>query len=137
MVAGVLVVTVVAAYVLLSTTLDDGGYQGPGEVIAIPTFEPVPPWAPCPQAIIEGELVADPAWGLSLRATAWGDIPAVWPHGFFAVLSNGMVSLVNSDGEIVADAGDHIRAGGGVMTVGGEELVRVCSDIEVVSGTRS
>ncbi|HJQ87519.1 MAG TPA: hypothetical protein VJ820_08675 [Propionibacteriaceae bacterium] len=119
--------------VALSTALlSSAVYSGPGEVVAVPTFEPVPDFAPCPQAVIEGNLTADDGWGVILEGTAWGDIPAIWPHGFFAVQEGDTLTLRNVDLEAVARAGDKITAGGGVITVDGVEMARVCSHIEVL-----
>jgi hypothetical protein len=127
-----IIVAAALAAVAASTLLfRPDGDEFTGETVAVPTFEPVPFWAPCPDAEVNGVLAADPEWGLVLHGTAWGDLPAIWPHGFFALRDGGTISLLSASHHIVAREGDRINTGGGVVTVNGIDLVRVCSEIRV------
>lgn len=115
----------------LKAVLTDGdGFPRSGELVAVPTSEPVPVDAPCPSALIEGELVSHPEWGLTIR-TAKGEADmTIWPHGYIGRRIGAAVQLLGADGQVVAREGDRITAGGGMYEVNGRKAIRVCAHVE-------
>jgi hypothetical protein len=91
-------------------------------LITVPTHAPPPTQGtgePCPEALIEGELVADEDSGIALDERLTGQIfKVIWPFGFAARHDGDRLALLNEAGEVVAHEGDLIRIGGG--RVGGE-----------------
>jgi hypothetical protein len=87
----------------------------PDDLIAVPTQSQPPlidvgPVA-CPQALVEGELVADDEVGFVVEA---GDFSTtvIWPHGFVARDAERR-ELLDGSGRVIAREGDHVALGGG------------------------
>jgi hypothetical protein len=102
----------------------------PSNALSDASLIPVPTHAPrrtegsplsCPEALIEGELVANDEWGIALEERLTGDIvKIVWPFGFAARQDGDRLALLNESGEVVAHVGDQVRMGGG--QVGGSDM---------------
>ena len=97
----------------------------PDNLIAVPTQPPPPLVGPvgCPQALLEGELVADDEVGFVVEGTV-----VVWPHGFVARDAERR-ELLDGSGRVMAREGDHVALGGGQSGVGSG--FAVCGQLDV------
>jgi hypothetical protein len=104
----------------------------PARLIALPT-QPPPPLGtagPCPDALIEGALVADARWGLALDDGQSGFVrKLLWPYGYTARRDERVVVL-DERGRIVAAEGDEVRLGGGEVSP--DDAWLICDGIHVV-----
>ena len=76
-------------------------------VVPLPTSEMVPGMA-CNGALLEGELVVHPDWGVVVQGET-----IVWPLGYVGRPRGDVIEILNPAGEVVARTGDVIQAGGG------------------------
>jgi hypothetical protein len=86
-------------------------------VIAVPTQEPVPDGntpPPCPAALVRGQLVPSPDWGVA-RADEEGGLTrqVIWPFGYVAEVQAERLALRSRTGTVVAITGDRLQLGGG------------------------
>ena len=111
-----------------------GEASPPADLIPVPTQEPrgfqLGP-SECPTALLEGMLVADDEVGFVVQDADGVVSSVVWPHGY-AARDGAPRELLDGSGQILARAGDHVRAGGGFLAAGAVEGFSVCGDFEVV-----
>jgi hypothetical protein len=102
-------------------------------LIVVPTQDPAPSDSPrpCPAALVEGDLVADPRWGLVLADVDGLTRKVVWPHGFAARQDGSRLALLDAGGSVVAHEGDRIRIGGG--ETGDDAAWLACGGISLLS----
>lgn len=120
---------VVAAATLLASCADA---SPPPDLIPVPTAPPAglqvgPP--ACPDALLEGELVADDEFGFVVAHADGFTSPVTWPHGYVAREADRR-ELLDSSGRVVAREGDHVALGGGESAAIGPGFV-VCGDFRV------
>jgi len=99
----------------------------PGAQAPVPAGTP----AACPEALIEGTLVADERWGMALAGTDGLRRKVLWPHGYTARREAGGLVLYDAGGSVVAREGDVVAIGGGETGSDGPWLA--CGGISVVS----
>ena len=87
--------------------------------------------APCPAALIEGDLVASDVWGLALRDLGGTTRQVIWPDGYSVSRRPPRVALLNELGVAIAWEGDRVQIGGGEIGAG---VVVACGGITVVAG---
>jgi hypothetical protein len=87
--------------------------------------------APCPAALIEGDLVVSDTWGLALRDLGGTTRQVIWPDDYSVSQRPPRVALLDPSGAAVAWAGDHVQIGGGET---GDGAVVACGGITVVAG---
>lgn len=85
----------------------------------------------CPQALLEGDLLADDASGLVVLPETGFVIEVVWPDGY-VVRDASEREVLDPAGEVVAREGDHVSLGGGMNATGTAFVV--CGPISVVPG---
>jgi len=95
----------------------------PGAQAPVPAGTP----AACPEALIEGTLVADERWGMALAGTDGLRRKVLWPHGYTARREAGGLVLYDVGGSVVAREGDVVSIGGGETGSDGPWLA--CGDI--------
>lgn len=102
-------------------------------VVVVPTQDPGPAGTPgpCPDALIEGTLIADERWGIALEDTDGLTRKVLWPHGYVARPEGSRLALLDRVGSLVAYEGDLVRIGGGETGSDGEWLG--CGGISVVT----
>ena len=88
--------------------------------------------APCPAALIEGEFVANDAWGLALLDADGLTRQVIWPDGYTVSQRPPSVALLDGSGTAVAWAGDRVQIGGG-ETVPDHAWI-ACGGITVIAG---
>lgn len=67
----------------------------------------------CMDALAQGTLVPDTRSGLGLRDSN-GDITSVvWPMGYSALWTDGLIVLFDPSGTAIAQQGDIVQMGGG------------------------
>ena len=91
-------------------------------VIPLPTSE-LAPGMSCNAALLEGELVIHPDWGVAVRGH---NSPIFWPLGYVGRARGDLVEILNPAGDVVARTGDVISAGGGGNTIDGVEGFKMC-----------
>lgn len=107
----------------------------PSTLVAVPTQEPVadgntPP--PCPAALVRGELVSNPEWGVALADQDARIIrQVIWPFGYVAQIQGERLALRSNDGIVVAFTGDRLQLDGG--EVGSDGAWLACGDIEILN----
>ena len=85
------------------------------EYIGIPTQgAPADGVNACMDALASGTLVDDPRWGIALAQDDGSRMQVVWPAGFVARRTDGLLELVNADGNAVAEGGDRVTVAGGM-----------------------
>ncbi len=106
----------------------------PIERVAI-TTENAPAQA-CMEALITGEFVPHPQWGLALRVPGTGELmQPIFPFGYAAVVDGARIALIDGAGRVVAHTGDLIQSSGGSIGGEGNPTVALCDGtIEVVPG---
>ena len=65
-------------------------------------------------ALAGGTIVDDPRWGVALAQDDGTRLQVVWPAGYVARRTDGMLELVDADGDAVARAGDRVTVAGGM-----------------------
>ena len=95
--------------------------QDPG-VVPLPTSE-LGPGMMCNAALLEGELVVHPDWGVAVRGYEY---PIFWPLGYVGRSRGDLIEVLNPAGDVVARIGDVISAGGGGNTIDGVEGFKMC-----------
>lgn len=114
---------------------------GPGASTTTPiqrvaiTTENAPAMA-CMEALITGELVAHPQWGLALQVQGTDEfMRPIFPFGYSAVVNGARIALLDSNGRVVAHTGDVVQSSGGSIGGEGDPAVALCDGtIEVVPG---
>jgi hypothetical protein len=85
------------------------------EYIGVPTQGPPAGGAnACMDALAGGTIVDDPRWGVALAQDDGARLQVVWPAGYVARRTDGVLELVDADGEAVARAGDRVTVAGGM-----------------------
>lgn len=128
---GLMVVIVLGGIGLaMRATMQTSGGGGPrdGDLIAIPTAEPVvaDEGTVCLDAANGGRLAAHPQWGIAVVSGGSGPQRMIWPNGYVARIAGDRLELLDGEGEVVARTGDHIQVGGGETTIGGVQGWIVC-----------
>lgn len=85
----------------------------------------------CPDALLEGELLADDAAGLMVRHAEGFVMMVVWPDGY-TVRDADVRELLDPAGQVVAREGDHVWLGGGMNAAGTAFIA--CGGFRVVPG---
>lgn len=80
------------------------------------------PTPTCLQALLFGQLAADPLTGLGL-ANDGDQTHITWPYGWTTWTDGGRVALVGRHGEVLAHVGDHVTMGGGFV---GDRTAVIC-----------
>ena len=108
---------------------------GPKSAQTIITIPTAPPSGLCLDALISGRVVTSERWGIALADAVGHVSKAVWPNGFHGVLDGTRVALVDGAGQVVAEVGDTIESGGGLIGPNGDpdNTTLVCGPIKVVS----
>jgi hypothetical protein len=101
--------------ILAGTTACQAALPTPAEpsLVAIPTADPPVGQVACMDALLAGQLAADPDAGVVVQAADGSTILVVWPHGWAAVDQDGMRILLNDHGDPIARVGDRVEIGGG------------------------
>lgn len=82
----------------------------------------------CAGALLEGELIADDAAGFLVRHAEGFVTAVIWPDGY--VVRDGEVrELVGPGGQVVAEDGDSVSIGGGM--IGADTAFAVCGEFTV------
>jgi hypothetical protein len=84
------------------------------EYIGVPTQgAPAGGMNACMDALAGGTLVDDPRWGIALAQDDGTRMQVVWPAGYVARRTDGLLELVDADGKTVARGGDRVTVAGG------------------------
>ena len=120
---------------VVSACLGSAATTTPIQRVAI-TTENAPANA-CMEALITGELVAHPQWGLALQAPGDGELmKPLFPFGYSAIIQGARIALLDDNGQVVAHTGDVIQSSGGSIGGEGNPTVALCDGtIEVVQPT--
>jgi hypothetical protein len=82
----------------------------------------------CPGALLEGELIADDATGFLVRHAEGFVTAVIWPDGY-EVRDREVRELVGPGGQVVAQEGDSVSLGGGM--IGADTAFAVCGEFTV------
>jgi hypothetical protein len=82
------------------------------EYIGVPT-QPAGAGA-CMDALAGGTIVDDERWGIALAQDDGSRLQVVWPAGYVARRTGGVLELVDVDGRAVAQVGDRVTVAGGM-----------------------
>ena len=84
----------------------------------------------CPVALLHGQLVPDPWWGLAvIRDGSSTATKVVWPAGYIARRGQ-VVEVLDQAGRVVAREWDHVALPGGSLDVG---VWGVCPGLDPVA----
>ncbi len=89
----------------------------------------------CPAALIEGELIADPATGLAIGvdpASGSSVVTVRWPFGYTARVDALGYALVDDVGATIAHVGDRLQVGGGFAE---GDVWGACGGVTTMGGT--
>ena len=68
----------------------------------------------CMDALASGTIVDDPRWGIALAQDDGSRMQVVWPAGYAARRTDGVLELLNESGRVVGRAGDRVLVAGGM-----------------------
>jgi hypothetical protein len=90
----------------------------------------------CMEALITGELVAHPQWGIAIQVPGTGELMLpIFPFGYSAAVDGARIALIDENSRLVAHTGDLVQSSGGNIGGEGNPTVVLCDDtIKIVPG---
>jgi hypothetical protein len=67
----------------------------------------------CAAALLQGQLVPHPQWGIAIRDPQGVTWEVLWPADYSAVSTLGGLFLLDGSGREIARTGDWVEVGGG------------------------